>query len=323
MTLIAVTGANGFVGREALRALLGAGHAVRACVRDPGRLAAAGVVHDRAGVETVRVADCDWGAGIAGAEVVLHIAGRAHVNPGSAAGRALMRAVNVDATESLALTAHALGVKRFVFVSSIGVHGSHTVATTFAATDTPAPVDFYAQTKWQAEQRLRAVCAGPGMELVVVRPTLVAGAGAPGNLERLARLIRRGLPVPVVSGDARRHLVGVRSLAQLLCLACTHPAAADQVLLAADDPPFSAAEMAAAIAKGMGKRARLVRLPMVLLGPIAALAGRGRDLTRIGSPLLVDAAPARAALGWRAAVTVQEELEALGRAACSASSPRK
>src|SRR6185295_2199271 len=104
---------------------------------------------------------------------------------------------------------------------------------------------------------------------------------------------------------------------ELLRLACIHPAAAGRVLLAADEPALTTAEMASAIATGIGRRPRLVRLPFGLLRAIATLLGRGRDVTRISSSLLIDARETRELLGWRSPVSIQEELAAVGRAASS------
>jgi UDP-glucose 4-epimerase len=265
--------------------------------------------------------DTDWTEALRGARIVLHLAGRAHSNPaGDAAREAEVTRVNVAGTEQLMRAAIAAGVGRFVFVSSIGVNGSYTTSKAFTEHDTPAPADFYSRTKWEAEQVLQRGCERSSMQLVIVRPTLVAGPGAPGNLARLAKLIRKGIPVPIASAGNRRHLVGVRSLADLLVLACVAPAAAGRLFLAADDPPLSTAQIATEVATGLGTRARLLRIPGPLLKLIASLTGRSRDLTRIRSSLLIDSTAARTTLGWRSAVPIQAELREVGSAARASNS---
>lgn len=311
--MIAVTGASGFVGRYAVAELVAAGLPVRACIRRPAESGAL-----RGAEEVVESGDVlvqpNWHACVEGAEVILHIAGSAHSKPqGDAAKEAAVRRVNVDATASLARAALEAAVRRFVFVSSIGVNGSYTQEVPFVESTSPAPADFYSRTKLEAEQRLQRLCAGSAMELVIVRPTLVAGAGAPGNLERLARLIARGMLIPDF-GTNRRALVGVRSLALLLRLACTHPGAARKVFLAADDPPLSTRQIAETVALGMGKRARIVTLSPKVLRPIASMFGRTRDLTRLSESLLVDSRAAREELAWITPVPIEEELRALGAA---------
>ena len=304
MTVIAVTGASGFIGRNFQAHCSERGQDLRVVSRD----------------------DLQKGGKhlYLGADAVVHLAGRAHVTAETAPDPlAAYRSTNVELTQRVFLDSLAAGVRRFVFVSSIGVHGTHSGDVAFTAADVPAPVDLYAQTKNEAEQWLQVSCAARDMQLVVVRPTLVAGAHAPGNLARLARFIRNGMPIPVVTNNARRHLVGVRSLAELLRVACILPAASGRILLAADEPALTTAEMAHAIAVGVGRHPRLVRLPVSLLRPIASLLGRARDFTRISSSLLIDAHETRELLDWRAPVTIHEELAALGRAACSQDKSRE
>lgn len=304
MTVIAVTGASGFIGR----------HFQAHCSQQGQDL------------RTVSSSDLEQGGKnlYSGIDAVVHLAGRAHVTRETAPDPvAEFRCANVELTKRVFADALAAGVRRFVFMSSIGVHGTHSGDVAFTAADAPAPVDLYAQTKCEAEQWLQASCAGHGMQLVIVRPTLVAGEGAPGNLARLARLILDGVPIPVVAGGGRRHLVGVRSIAELLRLSCVHPAAAGRVWLAADEPALTTAEMAYAISAGIGRRPRLVRLPVGLLRPVASLLGRSRDFTRISSSLLVDAHEARELLGWRAPIAIHDELAAVGRAAQSRGNSKK
>lgn len=319
--MIIVTGATGFIGMRTTVALAAAGHRVRVCVRQP-------VEFVTPGVECVVVPDIgsesEWSAKLAGAHCVLHLAGSAHSDPaGDPRRESEVRRVNVTGTDRLAHAAIAAGISRFVFVSSIGVNGSHTLDKPFVEQDAPAPADFYSFTKLEAEQALHRCCDGSTMALVIIRPTLVAGPGAPGNLERLARIIRLGVPVPIVGSGNCRNLVGVRSLADLLVLACVHPAAAGRVFLAADDPPLPVADIAIEIAAGLHRKVRLVRLPRATLRGLAFLTGRSRDFARLGGSLLIDSTAARQTLGWRSNYSIHDELRETGEAARLASKALK
>lgn len=311
MASILVTGASGFIGRCATAALVMAGHDVFACVRKPVDLGIAGL---RYRVVPDIAAETQWSEKLRGVHCILHLAGSAHSNPHRDPGMQteVMR-VNVVGTERLARAAVAGGISRFVFVSSIGVNGSYTRNKPFSEEDVPAPADFYSETKLAAEQALRHCTQGSSLEGVIIRPTLVVGPGAPGNVSRLARLILRGVPVPYVY-ETRRNLVGVRSLADLLVLACTHPAATGRTFLAAEDPPLSVAEIATEVASGLGKKVRLVKLPRRPFRTLAMLAGRSRDFARIGESLRVDAAAARLSLGWAPRFPVRHELHQVGEA---------
>ena len=113
-------------------------------------------------------------------DAVLHLAGRAHAIPGPGDEAAYYR-TNVAGTENLARAAAAAGVRRLVYVSSIKVNGEATAQRPFRETDLPRPEDAYGRSKFEAEQRLRAISAATGLEIVIVRPPLVYGPGVKGK----------------------------------------------------------------------------------------------------------------------------------------------
>jgi nucleoside-diphosphate-sugar epimerase len=99
----------------------------------------------------------DWNAALAGCDVVVHLAARVHAMDDKASDPlAEFREVNTEATLNLARQAAEAGVKRFVFISSIKVNGEGRDAA-YRETDTPAPADAYAISKWEAEQGLQRI----------------------------------------------------------------------------------------------------------------------------------------------------------------------
>src|SRR4051812_38949552 len=117
---VLVTGADGFIGTHLCGALQAAGYPVRAATRTKP-LMPDGVVVGEIGVET------DWSVALRGIEVVIHLAARAHVlKETSTDPLALFRQVNTAGTTRLAEMAIASGVRRLIFVSSIGVNGEQT-----------------------------------------------------------------------------------------------------------------------------------------------------------------------------------------------------
>jgi len=311
--MIVLTGSSGFIGLHTKAALIAAGLRVRVCVRR----SAESVTPDMDSIVVPDIGtESEWPEKIAGARCILHLAGSAHSDAaGDPRKEFESRRTNVTGTDRLARAAIEAGVSRFVFVSSIGVNGSHTRSGPFTERDAPAPSDFYSSTKYDAELALHRSCDESSMQLVVIRPTLVAGRGAPGNLQRLVRIIRSGFPVPIIGSGASRSLVGVRSLADLLVLACNHPAAAGRTFLAADDPPLPFADIAIEIAQGMQRKVRLLKLPRTPLKALALLSGRRRDFARLGQSLVVDSSAARETLGWQTRIPIHDELRETGAAA--------
>jgi len=294
MSRVLVTGAAGFVGRALTRRLLAAGFDVRAVGRRAGTIDEAVPVH---GVGTIDGAT-DWRDLLSGVDYVVHCAARAHKfddrNPDPMAA---FRETNVEASFALAGQAAAAGVRRFVFLSSIGVNGNRTIRP-FTEEDVPQPIEDYARSKLEAETRLRWLSSGTGMELVIIRPPLVYGPDAPGNFGRLLALVASGLPLPLGSADAPRSFVACDNLVDFISMTITHPRAADQTFLVADGHDLSTVKMLRLIADGLGRTPRLVNVQPPLLLWMSGLLRKRALLDRLLSPLQIDTAKARNLLHW-------------------------
>jgi nucleoside-diphosphate-sugar epimerase len=311
---IAVTGANGFVGRRLVRDLAAAGHFVTGASRRPLE----GLTANSAWVQAPDLGgSADWRQAMAGCDAVVHAAARVHVMEDRAADPlAAYRAANVEGTLALARQAAEGAVRRFVFISSIKVNGEETApGTPFRADDPPAPVDPYGISKAEAEAGLFALGRSSGMEIVVLRPVLVYGPGVRANFAAMIRAVERGLPLPLASVRNRRSLLFVGNLASLALAALKSPAAAGRVLLASDGEDLSTPEMLRRLGAAAGRPARLVPLPPGLIRAAAGLLGKGAQAQRLLGSLQVDLEPTRSALGWEPPFTVDQGFSATVAAA--------
>jgi nucleoside-diphosphate-sugar epimerase len=300
---IAVTGADGFVGARLCEVLEARGFCVLRLVR---RATGAG--------EARRVVDLltegDLGPYLVGADAVIHLAGRAHVireshqDPESA-----FEQLNVQATMRLAEAAARVGVRRFVFVSSIGVNGNRTHGAPFTESDPPAPVEIYARSKLRAEEALRSMCPVAGIELVVVRPTLVYGPEAKGNFRRLMRLASSGWPLPIGSIRNRRNLIGRENLVDFLCLCAMHPAAAGNLFLVAEPEAHSTPGLVKHLARAQHRPCRIFPVPVVALRMAASVFGLRGEFDKLCGSLEVSARRAQELLAWQPKVTFEEEIQ--------------
>lgn len=305
---VVVTGAEGFIGRVLVTLLQQTGRSVLPVTR-------ASLARQSGSSEPVDYADfARWPELLDGADAVVHLAARAHVlREATSDPLAEFRRANVKGTEQLLRAAVECGVPRFVFVSSIGVLGSDSGAQAFRASDTPCPLEPYALSKWEAEQRVAACVAGTGTEAVIVRPPLVYGPGVKGNFLRLLRLVHSGVPLPLAGFEGRRSFVGVENLCGLLVTCTEHPRAAGQTLLVADGEDVTLPGLIAGIGTGLGRPARLFRAPFGLIRPLAKLSGRGGDLARLAGSLRVDDSATRQSLGWRPHVRFADGIRAMTR----------
>jgi nucleoside-diphosphate-sugar epimerase len=294
---VAVTGAQGFMGAVLCERLARQGYEVDAI----GRREVAG---------GLSLSDAEgWAARLTGVDAVVHLAARAHVTKEHARDPlALFREVNVEGTRCIARAAVRSGVRRFVFVSSIGVFGTSSDAR-LSEQSPIAPQEPYAITKWEAEQVLRALERDSAMEVVVVRPTLVYGPHAKGNFLRLMRLVASGVPLPFGSVANSRSFIGVANLCDLLEACVSHPRAAGQTFVAADDEDISTSGLLTLISKAMGRPDRQFRLPLPLLRAALTAVGRKAEFLRLTGSLRVDARHARSTLQWQPRLPLQAGIE--------------
>ena len=194
--MILVTGATGFVGRFLCDHLLAKGFSVRGNILKSETTSSL-----VCGVEPVMVeslgADTPWSQALSGVDTIIHLAARVHIMEDLASDPLTeFRLVNVEGTVRLAREAAKAGVSRLVFISSIKVNGEESVIP-YTADAPPNPTDPYGISKWEAEQALRKIEAETGLEVVVVRPTLVYGPGVKANFLNMMKIISRGIPLPL------------------------------------------------------------------------------------------------------------------------------
>jgi UDP-glucose 4-epimerase len=305
---VLVTGANGFVGVALCGHLHAHGHEVVPAVRRGSALAGEVVVGDVGGTT-------DWRSALAGCNAVIHLAARVHVMHDTAQDpQALYRATNTDATLNLARQAAQVGVKRFVFISTIKANGEGRDAP-YLESDAPAPEAAYAISKWEAEQGLLKIAQETGLEVVILRPPLVYGPEVKANFSRLMQTVQKGWPLPLGAIRNRRSLLYLGNFVDAIRVCVEHPAAAGQTFLLDDGQPVSTPELIRAVARAMGRPARLLAVPVRLLEFAGALLGKRAAVARLTGSLWVDSSFIRSRLGWTPPYSMEAGLAATVAAA--------
>ncbi len=152
-------------------------------------------------------------------DIIYHLAGIAHADIGgvSAETKKKYYKVNTELAVETAKKAKREGVPEFIFMSSMIVYGDSAPYGKKKIVDEstkPEPANFYGDSKWQADMRIRAL-ADSSFKTVILRPPLIYGPGCKGNYNSLAKLARK-LPVFPMAGN-RRSMLYVENLCEFLC----------------------------------------------------------------------------------------------------------
>lgn len=304
---VLITGGGGFVGNALVRHLLSdRQHCPVVSVRR----------HDANLPEGVDIfcsgdlrPDNDWSTALAGVDVVIHTAARVHVLKDSAHDPlSEFRLVNTQGTENLARQADEAGVRRFIFLSSIGVNGAETTYVPFNADSSVAPHSPYAISKYEAELCLFEISDHSHMDVVIIRPPLIYGPGAPGNWAMLMRWLWRGVPLPLGLISNKRSFVSLDNLLDLIVTCIDHPAAKNQTFLVSDGEDVSTTELLLRMGRALGKPAKLIPVPERLLKAGAILIGKRAFAQRLCGSLQVETSKTRELLGWEPPVSMEASL---------------
>jgi nucleoside-diphosphate-sugar epimerase len=291
MSRVLVTGASGFLGRAVVAAFAKQGNAVRAAVRSAPHPPFGD------GVELIKHPDLaepiDWQPLLDGMDVVIHLAGIAHIAPG--VGRETLNRVNRAATEQAASAAARAGVRRFIYVSSIRAQCGPSADHILVERDSARPYESYGRSKLAAEEAIRS----SGAPFTVLRPVPVYGQGAKGNFPALWRAAASPWPLPLGKFTNRRSLLGIDNFISAVTFILGAPSTLGETYIVADPGrALSICEMMATLRKAQNRRPLLWPIPTALFATPLRLLGRGDLWQRIGGNLQADSGKLIAA-GWR------------------------
>jgi nucleoside-diphosphate-sugar epimerase len=298
---VLVTGATGFVGRTLVPMLLEAGHEVIAATRSPQSLPCQSIVVGEIGPDT------DWSQALQGIDAIVHLAARAHKLQDDASDpeQAFMD-TNARGTENLVSQAQG---RRFIFLSTIGVHGNSSSGTPMSEGSPIQPHDPYSLSKLKAEGAVKA-----GGSYTIIRPPLIYGKDAPGNLQQLCQRISSGKTLPLGNASGKRSMISVRNIGSLIVKVLEDERAVNQTFVVADEQPIQTNELIRCLAQAMGSPLKLSNLPLPLLKVGATLVGKKSTFDKLFGDLLVDASKVRNELDWQPPFDPAEDLATMARA---------
>jgi len=317
MKKILVTGASGFIGGSICEYLLKSGRPFCASVRSNE------LIPLKTDIKYLSVGEINnhtnWKEALIDTNCVIHCAGRAHIMSEMNANEIKnCYSVNVEGVKQLAEQAVKAGVKKLIFLSSIKVNGENTYKEyykvrsrekkkyIFTSNDKPNPKDVYSISKLKAENVLWEISSRTNLEIVIVRLPLVYGRGVKGNLARLIKLIKSGIPLPFSMISNNRSMISMDNLIDLLIQCVDNPKANGKTFLASDGEDLSTPKLIKLIALSMEKRAYLFPLPVFLLKILSSIFGKKREINRLVGSLRIDNSYTKELLNWTPPISVEE-----------------
>ena len=300
---ILLTGSSGFIGHRLSEVLTENGLSVVGCVRTSSQA-------EKMPIDTVIVEDIAsfnyWNDVLKEVDVIIHLAAISH-DTKSVNNIDRINAVNLHATLMLGKYAVEENISRFIYISSIGVLGDSTTRIKFNNRSEYNPKNSYSNSKMEAEIGLKKITKKTEMELVIIRPPLVYGPGAPGNFDRLIRLVDTGMPLPLGAMNKKKSMISLDNLCDFLMNITTKVLPNQFIELnVSDGHDWSTVELINTIYKYLKKRNLLFYMPISILIIIAFLLGKLKEIRKMSVPLLIDEEDTNKVINWTPVQSAQE-----------------
>lgn len=234
-------------------------------------------------------------------DIVLHACGKAHVVPRTSDEEKSFYDVNYEGTRNLCAALEKVGVpKALVFISTVAVYGceSGELVTEEHPLNGDTP---YAKSKIMAEEFLTNWCSEHNVVLGILRPSLLAGKNAPGNLGAMVNGIKKGFYLNIAGGKVRKSVLMAEDIARLIPLLIEKGGVYN--VCDTNQPTFG--EISASVAKQLGKR-KPISIPYWMawcMAKVGDLLGskapiNSNKLTKMTESLTFSNEKARRELGW-------------------------
>lgn len=296
---VAVTGANGFVGRVLLPNLYYEGYKILPLVRR-----SSGVLNERV-VDFSKTQDIS--DNLTGVDVVVHLIARTHVlKEADTDILSEYRETNVNVTRRILEACKRAGVKRFIYISSVKALGDEREDFSYNDHVISNPRDEYGKTKHEAEEIVKNLCKDYGIESVILRPPLIYGPGVKANFFKLIQLVSYAPVLPFGQVQNLRSLIYVENLTDLIVKCVESPLVANEMFLISDGMPLSTYGLTKLISENLGKKTKFLAPPNVVMSVIKKMPAFEGVYNRLYGNLVIDSLRIEKLLSWKPPVSTEE-----------------
>lgn len=310
---VLITGANGFIGRSLVPMICAEDMRAVCAVRKSSNTS---FLNNLPNVEVLRYSNQEmtdvgfWRQVLQDVDIVIHLAGRAHVlremhdNPEDEYNR-----INKKFTIALARASAASEVNKFIFISTIGVHGKHSRKSKLKESSAFVPDNFYSRSKLEAEEAVRNIFNNTTTAYVILRPPLVYGEYVKGNFLSLLKWLHRGLPNIFLAVNNKRSFIYVANLSSIIIKCVRNPAADNQEFLVSDGSDLSTKDLVAIICSKMNKRRVALWLPEYFLRMMGYIFRKTDAVDSLVGSYVLDTTKLKTVLNWSPVYTVEAGIE--------------
>lgn len=165
--------------------------------------------------------------------------------------------INVNYPLNLAKKAKENGVKQFVFISTIAVYGDDKKELTENTTCTP--INSYGKSKLEAERELLKL-NDENFKVSIIRPPMIYGKDAPGNIDSLVKLILKIRLLPFASIENKRSFISIQNLCNMINKVLIQKKSG--IFLASDNESISTSQLIELIGNSLDKNIYLIKIPL-------------------------------------------------------------
>lgn len=308
--MILITGANGFIGFELCYSLAYNGHKVRAVARRFERS------FSHPNIQFISIDDFmafdDWSSLLSNVSCVIHCAA---LLDQSVCSEEYFFKFNVIFTKELFKLSALNNVKRFVFLSSIGVNGRSTPSgQPFSENSVPNPINLYSKYKLLAEESIINLSSEFKLDYVIIRSPSVYGPRMFGKMSLFQRLIYK-LPFFIfVNIQNKRSFIGLDNLINFLSLCADFKRsrkASNQIFLLSDNQDMSSSDFIIKYLVALNKKVLIFPfpLPLFILYFIFRFCGKEHIYHSLFSNLQINSSKAKILLNWHPISSVDQQFK--------------